>query len=90
MTLSPSEWERVVGHYEFAPGAVLIVERDGAGLKAQLSGQQAFPIFPDAPLSFFLRVIDAQLRFTASPDGKVTGVTLIQGGQQQNGKRITP
>ena len=69
---------------------MLTVVHDGAGLKAQMSGQPAFAIFPEAPLSFFLRVFDAQLRFAAGADGKVTGVTLLQGGRETSGKRVAP
>jgi D-alanyl-D-alanine-carboxypeptidase/D-alanyl-D-alanine-endopeptidase len=90
VALPPAELDRVVGRYEFAPGITLSVEREGTGLKAQLTGQPPLPIFAEAPLSFFLRATDAQLRFTAGADGKVTGVTLIQAGQPQNAKRITP
>lgn len=90
VTLPPAELDRVVGRYEFAPGISLTIEREGAGLKGQLTGQPALPIFPEAPLNFFLRGVDAQLRFTADADGKVTGVTLVQAGQPQNAKRVTP
>lgn len=89
VTLPSSALDQVVGRYEFAPGVVLTVERDGPGLKAQLTGQPAHPIFPEAPLRFFLRVVDAQLRFTACPNGEVTGVELIQSGREVSGKRTT-
>jgi CubicO group peptidase (beta-lactamase class C family) len=88
--LPPAELDRVVGRYELAPGVAINVAREGAGLTAQLTGQPAFPIFAEAPLNFFLRVADAQLRFVAGPDGKVTGVALVQAGQQQEAKRIAP
>lgn len=90
VTLPPAELDRVVGRYELAPGVAINVAREGAGLTAQLTGQPAFPIFAEAPLNFFLRVADAQLRFVAGPDGKVTGVALVQAGQQQEAKRIAP
>lgn len=90
VTLPPGELDRVVGRYEFTPAIALTVARDGAGLKAQMSGAPAFPIFPEAPLSFFWRVVDAQARFTTGPDGKVTGVVLTQAGQQLEGKRAGP
>jgi len=88
LTLPAAELDRVVGRYELAPGITINVAREGMGLTAQLTGQPPFPIFAEAPLSFFLRVADAQLRFTAGSDGKVTGLTLIQAGQQQVAKRI--
>jgi len=90
ITLPAAELDRVVGRYEFTPNFVLTIERDGAGLKAQLSGQPAFPIFAEAPLNFFWRVVDAQLRFAVDADGKVTSVVLSQNEQQLNGKRVIP
>lgn len=53
-----------------------------------MTGAPAFPIFPEAPLSFFWRVVDAQVRFTADAAGKVTGAILSQAGQQLSGKRV--
>lgn len=92
VTLPPDELDRVEGRYDFTPTLALTVKRDGdgAGLKAQMSGQAALPIFPEAPLSFFWRAVNAQARFTVGPDGKVAGVVLTQGGQQLNGKRVAP
>ena len=90
VALPAAELDRVVGRYEFPQGFALTIERDGAGLKAQLTGQPAFPIFAEAPLSFFWRVVDAHLRFAVDAEGKVTGVMLSQNGQQLNGKRATP
>lgn len=88
--LPSHELDRVVGRYQFAPAVELTVEREGAGLKARLTGQPAFPIFPEAPLRFFWRVVDAEARFAAGDDGKVTGVMLVQDGNVQNAKRIAP
>ncbi|MBY8822788.1 serine hydrolase [Sphingomonas colocasiae] len=90
VTLPPAELERVIGRYEFAPGVTVVIAREGTGLTAQLTGQPAFQIFAEAPLNFFLRVADAQLRFIAGSDGKVTGMTLVQAGQSQEAKRVAP
>lgn len=90
VTLPAAELERVVGRYELLPNLTLTLERQGEGLVAQLTGQPAFPIFPEAPLEYFWRVVDAQLRFTADESGRVTGVVLTQNGQQLAGKRLEP
>ena len=47
---------------------------------AQLTGQPPFQIFPESPLAFFWRVVDAQIRFVEQ-DGAVTGAVFSQGGQ---------
>jgi len=57
------------------------VLREGDGLLAQLTGQPAFPLYPSAPLEFFYRVVDAQLRFTEDA-GAVTGGVLLQNGRE--------
>ena len=88
--LPVAELERVAGRYELLPNLTLTVERQGEGLVAQLTGQPAFPIFAEAPLEFFWRVVDAQLHFTTDEGGKVTGLVLTQSGQQLVGKRAEP
>ena len=53
---------------------------DGDTPKAQLSGQPAFEIFAESETVFFLKVVDASLRF--APDtGTPATVTLSQGGR---------
>ena len=88
VSLPASELDRVVGSYQFAPGMVLDIMREGDGLRAQLTGQPRFPIFAEAPLRFFWKVVDAQLGFTTDQSGKVTGVVLYQNGQELTGQRI--
>jgi len=88
--LPAAELDRVVGRYRFSPQLEMTVMRDGPGLKAQLTGQPAFPIFAEAPLKFFWRVVDAQVVFTAGPDGKAMTVVLHQGGGTIPGTRVTP
>ena len=90
VALPGAELDRVVGRYELMPELILTLERRGEALMAQLTGQPAFPIFAEAPLEFFWRVVDAQVRFTADESGKVTGVVLTQNGQQLIGKRLEP
>lgn len=91
--LPPAELDRVVGRYDFGSGIVFDVVRDGTGLKAQRQGSvtgPALPIFPEAPLAFFWKAVDAQVRFIADASGKVTAAEFSQGGQTLPGKRIEP
>jgi len=64
----------------------MTVWREGDGLVAQLSGAPKFPIFAEAPLSFFWKVVNADVRFTEE-SGKVTGAVLTQDGQAYKGKK---
>jgi hypothetical protein len=61
------------------PGVDLTVTLDGSQLKAQLTGQPAFPIFPETETLFFYKVVDATLEFQRDGSGAVTGVRLRQG-----------
>jgi CubicO group peptidase (beta-lactamase class C family) len=93
VTLPAAELERVVGLYDFAAGVVFNVIRDGDVLRAQREGAVTGPvlqIFPEAPLKFFWKAVDAQVRFIADESGKVTGAEFSQGGQTLTGKRIEP
>ena len=72
--------ERIAGEYVFQ-GAVLTVFLDGDTPRAQLSGQPAFEIFAESASVFFLKVVDASLRF-APESGTPATVTLSQGGNE--------
>jgi CubicO group peptidase (beta-lactamase class C family) len=77
-----------VGTYQLAPTAILTMSREGDQLYMQRTGQQKLPVFPEGEGKFFLKVVDAQLSFDADVHGKVTQVTLHQGGRDRVAKRI--
>lgn len=84
ITLPAESLEAFVGKYELAPTAIITIVRDGAQLTAQLTGQQAFPIFPESRNKFFFRVVDAQITF----DADATGLTLHQNGRNMPAKKL--
>jgi len=81
-----SVYDRYAGQYEFAPGVILTVTRDGDCLMAQLSGQQKFEVYPESETNFFYTVVDAQLTFVTA-NGKTTHVILHQNGRDQKAKK---
>jgi len=92
VTLPMADLERVVGRYRFTPGFVVAVTLDDGRLRARNETANAPPnrIYAEAPLSFFWRIVDAQIRFTADATGNVTGAELTQGGATLTGTRIEP
>ena len=68
-----------VGTYQMPGGAELSVTLDGSQLKAQLTGQPAFPIFAESETLFFYKVVEATLEFQKDANGAVTAVRLRQG-----------
>jgi CubicO group peptidase (beta-lactamase class C family) len=87
VTLTPQQLDHVVGTYALSPTARIAIHRQGDRLLAQVTGQQAFPIYPESPLSFFWKVVDAQIRFVET-DGEVTGAVFSQAGHTVETKKV--
>jgi CubicO group peptidase (beta-lactamase class C family) len=87
IALTPAQLDHVTGTYQVAPGAQLVIRREGERLLAQITGQPAFPIYPAAPLEFFWKVVNAQVRFVED-EGEVTGAVLTQDGRTTEWKKV--
>ncbi len=79
--------DRYPGRYELAPGFIMTITREGAGLFLQATGQPKFPLFAETEKDFFLKVVDAQVTFVADETGKVTKLILHQAGDHE-AKRV--
>jgi hypothetical protein len=90
ITVAATALDEYVGRYPLAPTFVLTVTRSGDHLTMQATGQPAFRIWPSAPDTFFLKVVDAQVTFTRNPSGRVDGLILHQGGRDQRADRSEP
>ncbi len=84
----PSETlNQYMGKYELQPGFIIEITVESNQIFAQATGQPKLEIFAEKEDHFFLKEVAAQLVFKRSDDKKVTGVTLLQGGQEMSGKR---
>jgi CubicO group peptidase (beta-lactamase class C family) len=90
VAIDPKLFDGYVGAYQLAPNLNLGIARDGDHLTVQVTGQPAFPLFPEGPRDFFLKVVDAQITFVTDSSGHATELILHQGGMDQPAKRITP
>ena len=88
ITLAPEVLDRYVGEYALAPEMHIVVTREGNALYGQPTEQARVQLFAEKEDEFFLKVIDAQIRFTKDATGKITGLVLIQGGQSSPGTKI--
>lgn len=86
--VDPNLYDAYAGVYQLAPNFSLTLTREGDQLMVQATGQPKLELFPESETRFFLKVVDAQLEIQRGPDGKATGVTLFQGGQEIPGKRV--
>jgi CubicO group peptidase (beta-lactamase class C family) len=73
-------FDGLVGVYQVAPNVTLTVSRQGDHGFAQVSGQQPFEIFPEAPDEYFFKVVEAQLVFQRKAGEAASGVVLHQNG----------
>jgi CubicO group peptidase (beta-lactamase class C family) len=78
--LSEAELDAILGRYQYGPGAVLTVTRDGQSIFAQLTGQPKFGIHPKSATEFEWREVKASIAFNKDADGKITGATHRQNG----------
>jgi serine-type D-Ala-D-Ala carboxypeptidase/endopeptidase len=88
IALAPEVLDRYVGEYALAPEFHIVVTREGNALYGQPTDQARVQLFAEKEDEFFLKVVDAQIRFTKDPSGKVTGLVLTQGGQSSPGTKV--
>jgi CubicO group peptidase (beta-lactamase class C family) len=84
--LDPAIYDAYVGQYDL-PGMSLTITREGDQLFGSPAGQPKLQLFPESETRFFLKEVDVQIEFHRGADGKVTGLTLTQGGRKMEGKR---
>lgn len=88
ITLDAATLPQYIGSYELQPGFVIEVTAVENQLFAQATGQPKFELFAEKADTFFLKVVKASIDFNKDADGKVTSLTLHQGGQDMKGKKI--
>lgn len=83
----PVDLQAYVGVYPLVPQfGIAILVKDGV-LHVQGTGQPAVALAHVQGDTFVADAVGAELRFERAPDGRVAGVTLVQGGQQLRGAR---
>jgi ketosteroid isomerase-like protein len=86
--IDPKVYEAYVGRYEYAPGMVDTVTRQGDRLLVQVTGQAPEELFPETETIFFGKSQDWRLIFVRDGQGRVTSVRFRQNGQELVGKRV--
>jgi Domain of unknown function (DUF3471) len=84
-TYDAKRFDPFVGRYalDAAPQVVLTFSRSGDSLLAQITGQPKFQVFPTSDSTFAIRVVPASVTFHRNAQGKTTGLTLHQGGDNK-------
>lgn len=76
-----------IGTYQIQPGFEIVITQDGKHLFGQATGQGKFELFPTSDTEFYLKVVEAQIKFQVE-EGAVKSLILFQGGQQIPGKKM--
>jgi hypothetical protein len=76
-----------VGKYALTPDFHIVITLEGKQLYGQATGQGRFEMFPKNETEFYLKVVDAQVKFNKNEDGSVKSLTLFQGGQVLEGMK---
>jgi CubicO group peptidase (beta-lactamase class C family) len=76
-----------VGNYPLASTFVITISEEGGALFAQATGQGKAPIYASAKDEFFYTIVKAEISFQRDASGKVTGLTLHQGGRDMPAPR---
>ena len=80
--------QQYVGKYELTPQFVVTVRLDNGVLKAKPTNQDELQLFAERDDLFFLKVIEAKVRFVKNDRGEVDKMILYQNGQEMSGKKI--
>ena len=88
ITVAPKILDLYVGDYQVAPGLVLSITRDGEHLFGQATGQGKAELHAESETAFFVREANGVITFAKDATGKITHLTLKQGGRDTKANRV--
>jgi CubicO group peptidase (beta-lactamase class C family) len=88
ITVPEDALREYVGEYQARPTLTLTITIENGRLQVQPTAQSKAPMFAEAKDAFFLKNVNAQIKFTRAPSGEVTGLVLEQGGGQLPARKV--
>ncbi len=88
ITVDGEKLKQYIGEYELAPSFTITISTEKDKIFAQATGQDKFEIFPEKEDLFFLKVVEAKLKFIKNEKGLVKSLMLYQNGQEVEGAKI--
>jgi len=85
--LSEEVLNHYVGKYQLAPNFILTITVNNDKIFAQATGQSQLEIFPSSEDEFYLKVVDARIKFVTE-NGVVTKLILFQNGKEMPAVKI--
>jgi CubicO group peptidase (beta-lactamase class C family) len=87
-TVLADSLQQYVGEYELAPDFTITISVSKDKIFAQATGQGKFQLFAEKKDWFFLKVVEAKVKFNRNASGGITSLTLFQDGQEVEGPKI--
>lgn len=87
ITLADDVLQQYVGTYPFTPAVSMSIMVENGQLISQMTNQGPVPLFAETETRFFPKVVEATIDFQKDAEGKVTGLTLNQGGRSITGPK---
>lgn len=84
VALSGAVLDAYAGRFQVAPGFVIELSRDGEKFFGQATGQRKFELMPVSGKAFYVKEVDAEIRFDNGNDQLV----LLQGGRTMPAPRV--
>ena len=84
----PNLYDSYVGKYEFLNGTYMDIFKKDNRLYAQVTGQDAFEIFPQTNSKFFAKSVDARFEFIVNDKEVATELVFEQLGVKLNFKKV--
>lgn len=76
------------GEYNLFPNFNIVMTVKNGMLIGQPTGQAESPLFAEKEDFFFLKIVNAQIRFTRNDNREITGIILYQNDREMPGKKI--
>jgi len=87
ITVAEDILKQYIGVYELSPELIITISVENGKLIGKSEGQEALQLHPEKEDVFFIKEIDAQVKFTRSENKEVSGMTLLQQGREMSGKK---
>lgn len=88
ISMDETTLNQYAGKYELDPDFVITILVENGKIYEQATGQGRLEIFPQKEDFFFLKAVEAQIRFERNDKKEITGLVLLQNGRQMPGKKI--
>lgn len=88
ITLDEQTLREYAGEYQLDPEFSITITVSNGRIYEQATGQGKAEIFAEQKDVFFLKVVEAKLKFVRNENNEIVSMILLQGGQEMEGKKV--